>query len=57
MIPGIVAGGASNYVPPDSSVDAFWDDVMLLIDASKHSDEEDLHWDDVMLLIDNSKDA
>lgn len=55
MIPGIVAGGGGEFVPPDPNVDPYWADVLLLIDASKHSDAVDPDWTDVLLLIDNSK--
>jgi len=54
MIAGIVAGGGG-YVPPDPNVDPYWADVILLVDASKKSDEVDPNWSDVILLIDNSK--
>lgn len=55
MIPGIVAGGGGEFVPPDPNVDPYWADVLLLIDASKHSDAVDPDWADVLLLIDNSE--
>lgn len=57
MIPGIVAAGAriGGVTPGPSDTDPHWDDVLLLIDASKRGVGADPHWDDVLLLIDGSK--
>lgn len=54
MIPGIVASvRRGEPVPPD--VDPHWASVVLLMDASKHSEEVDPSWGAVVLLIDGSK--
>lgn len=55
MIIGIVAGATFEPLPGD--MDPHWADVLLLIDASKHSTEVDADWADVLLLIDGSKPA